>query len=48
MKADINIMKDRLEVLQFVYSQSAVIGKVTSPMEEINLTEQHFDDPPID
>ncbi len=26
MKANINIMRDRLEVLQFVYRQSAVIG----------------------
>ena len=26
MKANINIMKDRLEVLGFVYQQSAVIG----------------------
>lgn len=26
MKENINIMKDRLEAMQFVYSQSAVIG----------------------
>jgi len=37
MKANINVMKDRLEVLQFVYRQSAVIN--------IGTNQRQFRDP---
>ena len=39
MKEKINIMKDRLEVMQFVYSQSTVIGNAPSEKSPYQHTE---------